>query len=98
MLKRALLLAAILALALGSNWLMWQKLAASKDEAARLRSSVQALEDSADRSSRAIALWKRRAAAAEASKVRSAQALERALAASPDWAAMPVPQEVQDAR
>lgn len=91
-------LAATLLLALGSNWLTWRKLSASKAEAAKLRSTVQALEESADRSSRAMAEQRRQLARAESARVAAAQALERALAASPDWAAAPVPQEVQDAR
>lgn len=83
---------------LGSTWWLWQKLTASEETAAQLRSSVQVLEQSQARSSLAIAKQRRQLEAAERNRAAAAQALERALAASPDWAAMPVPQEVQDAR
>jgi len=95
--KIALSLALILAAALASNWWTWQKLTASQAEATKLRSSVQALVDSAARSTRALAEQRKRLAASEVSRVAAAQALERALAASPDWAATPVPPEVQNA-
>lgn len=91
-------LALLCALLTGLTAWTWQRLSDSRDEAARLRSSVQALEESAVRSSRAMAAYRLRQAASESTRVALAQALERALAASPDWAATPVPPEVQDAR
>lgn len=91
-------LSLVCALLIGSTWWTLQRLSESKAEAARLRLSVQALEESAARSSRAMAVQRRRLAQSESARVAAAQALERALAESPDWAAMPVPQGVQDAR
>jgi histidine ammonia-lyase len=94
------MLRALLVLSLAlllSTSLLWRNLSASKAEAAKLRSSVAALQASAARSSRANALRSKLLAEATAAQVESAKALERALAGSPEWAATQVPREVQDA-
>lgn len=85
-----------LLLALTTAWL-WQTRSAALDEAARLRSSVLALEASAARASRASAVRSKQLEAARAAEVTAARALERALERSPDWAATQVPPEVQNA-
>lgn len=89
-------LAALLALSLLQTW----RLSESQAEATKLRSTVQALEGTLDRNSRATAAHKRLLVKAQAEARASAVALEQALTATQatrDWAATPVPQEVQDA-
>jgi hypothetical protein len=91
-----LLLALCLALLL-STCLLWQRNSSLKAEEARLRLSVQALEISAARNSRANAVHKKLLATAHEAEVKASVVMEQALVASPDWAATLVPQEVQDA-
>lgn len=91
-----LLLIALAGLSLLSALQTW-RLSESKAEAAKLRSTVLALESTLERNSRANAVHKKLLVQAKAEAQASAVALERALAASAEWAATPVPQEVQDA-
>lgn len=90
------LLAALAALLLFSGLQTW-KLSNVQAEAVKLRSTVQALESTLERNSRATAVHKKALVKAQAEAQASAQALERALAASPEWAAGSVPLEVQNA-
>lgn len=91
-----LLLSALAALLLLLALQTW-RLSGSQAEAAKLRSTVQALESTLDRNSRATAAHKKALVKAQAEATASAAALERALAASPEWAAGSVPLEVQNA-
>ncbi len=94
-----LLLIALVALLGFSGWQTW-RLSASQAEATKLRSTVQALESTLERNSRATAVHKKLLVKAQAEARASAMALEQALTATQavrDWAATPVPQEVQDA-
>jgi hypothetical protein len=94
-----ILLALVAALLLVSGLQTW-RLSTARDEVAKLRSTVQALEGTLVRNSRATAAHKKALVRAQAESRASTAALERALAASPavaEWAATPVPKEVQDA-
>lgn len=94
-----LLLTTLAALLLFSGLQTW-RLSGSQAEAARLRYTVQALESTLARNSRASAVHRKALVTAQAEAKASAMALERAFAATPaaiEWAATPVPQEVQDA-
>lgn len=66
-------------------------------EAVKLRSTVQSLAGTLDRNSRATAAYRKALVVAQAKAIASAAALERALAASPEWSAGSVPLEVQNA-
>lgn len=95
----AFLLAFLLALATLS-WVQTWRLSVLQGEATKLRSTVQALESTLDRNSRATAAHRKLLLQAKAEAQASAVALEQALRASPaveEWAATPVPPEVQNA-
>lgn len=90
------LLGLLLGLVILSGLQTW-RLSGSQAEATRLRSTVLVLQGTLARNSRATAAHKKLLVKAQAEATASAQALERALVASPEWTAGSVPKEVQDA-
>jgi hypothetical protein len=87
----------LLALAVACSVLQTWRLSESQAAEAKLRSTVQVLEVTLDRNSRATAVHRKALVQAQAKALAASQALERALAASPEWSATPVPREIQDA-
>lgn len=91
-----ILLALVAALLVFSGLQSW-RLSESRAAVDNLHSTVQVLGTSLAQSARASRVYHRKIAQVQAQARVATESLEKALAASPDWEATPVPPEVREA-